>query len=181
MKKQIKLYDKTVNYTLKTSKRAKRIRLALYCDGSLVVTKPRRVRESIVNRFIIQKQDWILSKYRRNTPNNHTHYLKHKKDATLFINKRINHFNKFYNLNFNKISIKNQKTRWGSCSKKRNLNFNYKVMLLPKDTADYIIVHELCHLQEFNHSKRFWDLVSETIPNYSDIRKDLKQKHLHFY
>jgi len=75
-----------------------------------------------------------------------------------------------YNFKINRISIKNTKSRWGSCSKKGNLNFSYKIALLSKDLADYVIVHELCHLGEFNHSKRFWKLVSLTIPNYLELK-----------
>ncbi len=188
MKKQINLHNKKIDYTLRISKRARRIRLAVYCDGSLVVTKPSGVGESIVNNFIKQKEEWILSKleYFKQFKgsifkNDHANYLKYKGDAFDFISKRVSHFNKVYNLKFNKINIKNQKTRWGSCSKKGNLNFNYKILLLPKKTSDYIIVHEMCHLKEFNHSQKFWNLVAKAIPSYSEIKKELRHKHLNFY
>jgi predicted metal-dependent hydrolase len=100
--------------------------------------------------------------------------LENKDKALQIAKDRINHFNKYYNFQFKNITIKNQKTRWGSCSRKGNLNFNYKIALLPENISDYIIVHELCHLKEFNHSKRFWDLVAETIPDYLILRKKLK-------
>ena len=87
---------------------------------------------------------------------------------------RILHFNSYYGHTLGKIFIKNHKSRWGSCSGKGNLNFNYKVVLLPLPIADYIIVHELCHLQEFNHSAKFWALVGETIPDYVVRRKQLR-------
>ena len=67
------------------------------------------------------------------------------------------------------------KTRWGSCSKKGTLNFNYKIALLSPELRDYIIVHELCHLGEFNHSSKFWLLVEKTVPNYKTLRKQIKQ------
>ena len=95
--------------------------------------------------------------------------------ARQFVKSRIEHFNKFYNFKFNKIFIKNQKTRWGSCSSLRNLNFNYKIIYLRTDLADYLIVHELCHLGQMNHSKKFKDLVSKTIPNYAKLNKELKR------
>ena len=102
------------------------------------------------------------------------HYLKYKEQARTLIEERLNYFNQFYNLEVCRVSVRNQKTRWGSCSSKGNLNFNYKILFLPRDAADYIIVHELCHLKEMNHSKNFWALVSQTFPNYKYIRKNLK-------
>lgn len=101
-------------------------------------------------------------------------YLLHKKEALQLIEERINYFNQFYGYKWNKIFIKNQKTRWGSCSKRGNLNFNYKIIKLSKEVADYIIVHELCHLKEFNHSKNFWFLIEKTIPDYKKLRNTLR-------
>ena len=100
-------------------------------------------------------------------------YLKYKIVALELAQRRLEYFNTFYNLKYNKIVIRNQKTRWGSCSKRGNLNFNYKIALLPEKMADYIIVHELCHLAEFNHSKNFWNLVAMQIPDYKETRDDL--------
>ena len=161
------------------------MRLVIYCDGSFVVTKPIWLSENTVEKFIIKKAAWVLSKleyfkqFKSGPPvNDRESYLKHKNNAREFINGRIDYFNGIYNLKYNKVSVKNQKTRWGSCSKKGNLNFNYKILLLPKHSADYIIVHELCHLKEFNHSQRFWNLVAETIPDYMTIKKELKQRAL---
>ncbi len=79
-----------------------------------------------------------------------------------------------YGFSFKKVSVRAQKTRWGSCSKAGNLNFNYKIALLPSVIADYIIVHEICHLGAFDHSKKFWDLVALTVPGHKAIRKSLK-------
>ena len=101
--------------------------------------------------------------------------LKYKEEAYNLAESRINYFTKIYKFKYNKINIKNQKTRWGSCSKKGNLNFNYKIALLPSLISDYLIAHELCHLKELNHSKRFWKLVEKTIPNYRSIRGELKK------
>ncbi|MBU4030692.1 M48 family metallopeptidase [Patescibacteria group bacterium] len=100
-------------------------------------------------------------------------YLAHKERALDFVYARVALYNKIYNFNFNRISVKNQKTRWGSCSEKGNLNFNYRIVLLPIEMADYIIVHELCHLGELNHSPKFWNLVARAMPNYLEIRKRL--------
>lgn len=101
--------------------------------------------------------------------------IKKREQARRFVENRISHFNKFYNFEINHVAIKNQSTRWGSCSSKGNLNFNYKIIYLRKELADYLIVHELCHLGELNHSRRFWTLVSQTIPNYVSINKELRR------
>jgi predicted metal-dependent hydrolase len=101
--------------------------------------------------------------------------IENRERARIFVENRISFFNKFYNFNINRIDIKNTKTRWGSCSSKGNLNFNYKIIYLKPELADYLIVHELCHLGEFNHSKRFWALVSKTIPNYDKISYELRK------
>jgi hypothetical protein len=105
-------------------------------------------------------------------------YLKYKIVALELVKSRLEYFNTFYNLKYNRVSIKNQKTRWGSCSRKGNLNFNYKIALLPPKMADYIIVHELCHLAEFNHSQNFWNLVAKQITDYKEIRNSLRKNTL---
>ena len=179
---------KKLSYTLKKSKRAKRVRLAVYCDGSVVVTSPFGVRQSIIDRFISDKKQWIMDKIRfyngidkKTIPTfSHDDYLKHKDKALKFVKERVDHYNKIYKYSFNNIYIKNQKTRWGSCSKKDNLNLNYKIIFLPKDLQDYIIVHEICHLKEFNHSQKFWSLVEKVFPNYLEIKKALRKNEL-FY
>ncbi len=186
MKKQIELRKNKVEYTLRVSKRARRMRLAVYCDGSFVVTAPRNISESIIEQFIIQKSQWVIDKleYFRNVSGQvlakgtKKDYTEHKDKALALAQKRIEYFNKIYGFEFNKINIKNQKTRWGSCSKKGNLNFNYKIVLIPERLADYIIAHELCHLKEFNHSQKFWNLVAKIIPDYLEMRKELKKHNL---
>lgn len=105
-------------------------------------------------------------------------YKKYKESARALAHSRIAHFNSFYNFSFGRISIRNTKTRWGSCSKKGNLNFNYKILFLPPHMTDYIIVHELCHLKEFNHSQNFWNLVAKVVPEHKSIRKELKKKQV---
>lgn len=88
---------------------------------------------------------------------------------------RLAYFNQFYNFSYNKVFIKNQKTRWGSCSSKGNLNFSYRIIFLSPEAQDYLIVHELCHLKEFNHSQKFWDLVAKQVPNWQEIHQKLRR------
>ena len=98
--------------------------------------------------------------------------------ARILVENRLSVINKFYKFNINRVAIKNTTTRWGSCSSKKNLNFNYKIIYLKPYLADYLIVHELCHLGELNHSKKFWALVEKTIPNYAKLNKELKKTNI---
>ena len=101
-----------------------------------------------------------------------------REQARIFVENRLSYFNKIYKFEINRIAIKNTSTRWGSCSSKKNLNFNYKIINLKPEQADYLIVHELCHLGEFNHSKKFWALVEKTIPDYVKINQELRRIHI---
>ena len=78
-------------------------------------------------------------------------------------------------VSYGRISIRGQKTRWGSCSSKGNLNYNYLLILCPDDVIEYVVIHELCHRIYMNHSKRFWEKIEEFCPNYRQARKWLKQ------
>jgi len=100
---------------------------------------------------------------------------KTKELARIFVIDRINYFNRIYGFKINRVAIKNTKTRWGSCSSKANLNFNYKIIFLKPELANYLIVHELCHLGELNHSKKYWDLVKKAIPDYRRLNAELKR------
>ncbi len=105
---------------------------------------------------------------------NRKEYVRLKETARAVIHERLFYFNQVYGFKVGRVSIKNHKSRWGSCSGKGNLNFNYKIIKLPPRLADYIIVHELCHLGEFNHSLRFWALVGKTVPEHRTLRRVLR-------
>lgn len=189
MRKKIKIEDLEIEYKIKKSNRAKRLRIAVYCDTSIVVTVPYGFNENKIERFIIEKANWIISKlkyfkrfkYSLITDNSKKNYLKYRYKALELAERKIEYYNRACGgCKFNKINIKNQKTRWGSCSKKGNLNFNYKIVLLPEKIANYVIVHELCHLKEFNHSRKFWNLIAKVVPDYLEIKKELKNKGLNF-
>lgn len=175
-----------IAYKIRRSRRAQRLRLAVFCDGNIVVTSPHHVSQSIIEDFISAKKKWILEKlqFYKNIdttsirPFSKKDYIINKDKALLLVKSRVELYNKIYNFSFKNIVIRNQKTRWGSCSKKGNLNFNYKIMFLPQKYQDYIIVHEICHLKEFNHSRNFWALVSRALPNYLEIRKELRRQEL---
>ncbi len=104
-----------------------------------------------------------------------TSYVKHKEAARAFVHRKLEEHNQQYGFTWGKVAIRDQRSRWGSCSKKGNLNFSYRVALLPEDLADYVIVHELCHLREFNHSPSFWALVARTIPDHKRRKAALRE------
>ena len=182
MKKQIVLQNKKINYTLRRSSRARRMRLAVYGDGNVVITIPRGFNESIAYNFILAKANWLLAKIslykdaKSPSPakSGQEDYQKYKTQAFTVVQARVDRLVDEYGFSYNRISIRNQKTCWGSCSAKRNLNFNYKIIFLPESLQNYIIVHELCHLKEFNHSTQFWALVANILPSYPELRKELK-------
>lgn len=80
-----------------------------------------------------------------------------------------------YGFSYRAITIRNQRTCWGSCSRKKTLSFNYKLIFLPARVQEYVVVHELCHLREMNHSPKFWTLVSQIIPDYTERRRELRR------
>lgn len=185
MLKRIKLKDREISYTLKASKRARHLRLSIHLDGCLVVTQPRFFSDRTTENFIVVHADWIikhLDRFAQNplsltaATNPRIDYLAKKEEARILINDRLNYFNRFYNFEYKKVGIRNQSTRWGSCSRRGNLSFNYRLVDLAPAVSDYIIVHELCHLQEFNHSSYFWRLVAQTLPDYKDRRRSLRSK-----
>lgn len=184
MQKEIEINNRKIVYTLRKSRKARRMRLTINCEGNLTVTLPNSLffGENLATKIIREKADWILDKLNYFQKNRNKYFcrssrkefLQSKEITRKFVLKKLEYFNQFYGFRFHKISIRNQKTRWGSCSKGGNLNFNYKIVFLPEKMADYIIVHELCHLGEFNHSKKFWKLVAKTVPNYKKIRKEVR-------
>ena len=185
MKKNIELCGKDISYTLKVHKRTRNMKLSISGNG-LVVTVPPRISLSTIREYILKKESWIITTIDRvsrdmkslGIKNTKSDFKKNKERARERVSKALITYNQIYGFNYNQISIRNQKTRWGSCSKKGNLNFNYRIALLPEHLADYIVVHELCHLKEFNHAQGFWDLVAVTVPDYKDRRKELKKYRL---
>ena len=172
----------SIPYSIKLSKRAKRMRIAVYSDSSVILTLPFGFGQLRARKFLMQKHRWILKNLnyfkqfanRKKFKSGKREYVKYKDKAVSVAKTKVRQWNKFYGFAPNRVNIKNQKTRWGSCSKKGNLNFNYKIVHLPEHLLDYLVVHELCHLKEFNHSRNFWFLVSGAIPNYIQARNELK-------
>lgn len=183
MQEKINLSGQEIGYNLKKSKRARNLRLTVNLDGNLTVTVPWFYPLWQAKWFMKKKSNWILKsieKFKKRRGGSllaklgKRDYYKLKEKTRLFVYNKVEEFNKFYNFKYNRISIRNQKSRWGSCSAQKNLNYNFRIVLLPERLANYIIVHELCHLKEMNHSKRFWKLVGKIVPDYKGMRKKLR-------
>jgi len=180
MRRSITLHGKTIDYAVRKSKRARRLRVAVYCDSAVVVTAPLGFAENKIERFLRLKAAWVLDKIAYfsdlgktiQLPMGKRAFRKYRVEALEFVERKIPEINKIYHHSYNKVVIKNHKSRWGSCSKKRNLNFNYRIIFLPEKLAEYIIAHELCHLANFDHSRKFWGLVEKSVP---DFRKRIRE------
>ena len=101
-------------------------------------------------------------------------YLNRKEEARALAVERLAFYGEQYGLTYSRLSIRDQKTRWGSCSSKGNLNFNYRIVYLSRRLLDYIIVHELCHLRHLNHGPQFWSLMQRSIPDARQRAKELR-------
>lgn len=170
-----------VPVTVRKSRQSKRVRIIVRPGGEVTLTSPLSVSDARLFQFLESKRHWIEEKWRvmkgrqnENIQGTSEEYQAHKERARALAEERLAHWNERYGFRWKRVTIRNQKTRWGSCSKAGNLSFSYKIALLSPEQADYIIVHELCHLKEFNHSPKFWALVARSIPDYAKLRHSLK-------
>ena len=172
------------NVEVRRSKR-KSTAIKITADMQIVVFVPLYVSDNEIERMVISKSKWIdehmlkvqstideRSKLEKIT----FEQVKELADqAVEYIPKRVKYYAEKENFIYNKITIKNLVSRWGSCSTKGNLNFNCLLMLTPDYVIDYIVVHELCHLREMNHSEKFWAEVEKIMPDYQRAELWLKQ------
>jgi predicted metal-dependent hydrolase len=162
--------------TVKITKRKGQKQLSLRLkSGEVIVSQPTWLPYKAGLAFAHQKADWIIEQ-QSNTSDwlpKSADYKKDKERARDLIDAKLDLWNAHYQFNFNQVAIRDQSSRWGSCSSLKNLNFNWKLLYLPEELTDYVVVHELCHLKEQNHSKNFWTLVAETKPNHKKLRKQL--------
>lgn len=180
MKKKITLNNKEIHYLIRKSNRAKRMRIAVFCNADVVITLPHTRTNLEAEKYLKEKSKWVLEKldkFATTTTNNKPQTVDFEEGKELaghLVKKIIKKHKKQLNCEYNSINIKDHKTKWGSCSKKGNLNFNYRIIFLKKKLAEYIVVHELCHLAEMNHSQKFWKLIEKALPNYKKLQEELK-------
>lgn len=149
-------------------------------DGSLTVRCPRTMPDREVRQFVESKSEWLrkhLQKYENQPklPPFTREQIQAMADAALrIIPPRVEYYAARMGVTYGNITIRNQRTRWGSCTREGNLNFNCLLMEAPARVVDYVVVHELCHRKEMNHSAKFWAEVERVMPDYKVHRKWLK-------
>jgi predicted metal-dependent hydrolase len=171
-----------IKYLLKRNLRTSNLRVTIKEDGIVFVSAPMWLSVANLEDFLQRKSDWIAHKINliKNQeakimlPKGKKDYLQNKEKARKIITQKTKEVCEKIGLQFTKIRIGNQKSRWGSCAKNGTLSFNYKLIYLPENLREYIIVHEVCHLKELNHSSRFWRLVDDSFPSRKECRKNLK-------
>lgn len=172
-----------MEYQIIYSKR-KTISIEVKSDNSVVIKAPRTATKRQIEAFVESKSDWIkkaqsrqsarAEEYARIPKLTNTEIRLLADQAAKDIASRVRYYAPIVGTDFNRITIRNQTTRWGSCSGKGNLNFNCLLMLTPEEVRDYVVVHELCHRLQMNHSTAFWNEVARVLPDYADRRKWLK-------
>ena len=166
----------------------KTVSIQVNVDMSVTVRAPRWAKNKDIDKILQEKEAWI-HKHIEQIRKQRAVYEANKIDkltdddikeltqkALKVIPERVKYYAEFIGVNYGRITIRRQKTRWGSCSSKGNLNFNCLLMLTPPEVIDYVVVHELCHRKEMNHSKNFWNEVEKILPNYKSQVKWLKNE-----
>ena len=166
-----------MDYTVIRSRR-KTVAIQITSAGQVLVRCPLRAKDADIRRFVESKSAWI-AKHLAALPTPEAPFTPEElanltARAKVWFPQRVAYRAQRLGLQYGRITIRHQRSCWGSCSAKGNLNFNCLLMLAPEEVADYVIVHELCHLVQHNHSKAFWDLVAHTMPDYAAHRQWLK-------
>lgn len=190
MLQQLKIQndDREILLTVIRSSR-KSIGLEVRSGKDVLVRIPNRLQDSEVEKFVEKHRKWILEKTalmqsRKNTCNS-TGAVPAEKLPPEEIEKikekigdRVKYYSQVMGVTVGRITIRNQKTRWGSCSAKGNVNFNYQLYYLPEELLDYVVIHELAHRSHMDHSGEFWSEVEKYCPDYRRRRKQLKSYDL---
>ena len=174
-----------MEYTIIRSNR-RSISITIDSDANLIVRAPRRMSDKAIAAFVASKEEWIEKHIKkvneRASKRDEVPEFTEEERKTLtkkarkIITEKVAYYASIVGVSYGRIAIRKQRTVWGSCSSKGNLNFNYLLALMPDEVVDYVVVHELCHRKEMNHSPRFWAEVEKVIPNHKALRKWLKEE-----
>ena len=169
--------------------RRRTLGLEVRADGRVILRAPKGLSNQAVMDFVKERQAWIVGKWfeterirrqkaerpPRDYEQNPALEAQYRKEARRRITERAAYFAEKMGVDYGRIAIKAAKTRWGSCSARGNLNFHWKLILMPPAILDYVVVHELAHRIEMNHSPRFWAQVERILPDYRERRRWLKE------
>ncbi len=171
MQEQLPVYE-----VIRSSRKTFAIQLT--GDGRVLVRCPRQMTDAQIRTLVTQKSHWICTHLKKQEPvlpplsREELAALSHQ--AAQVFSERTAFFAQLAGVSYGRITIRCQKTRWGSCSSRGNLNFNCLLMLAPPEVLDYVVVHELCHRKQMNHSPAFWQEVARVMPDYQSRRQWLK-------
>jgi hypothetical protein len=164
--------------------RRKTMSIEVTADGKVIVRAPMRMSRAVIDGFVAEKAGWIEKSLRKMELRRENHGAQERlpqeelerlaEQAADVLAEKVRYYAQQIGVTYGRITIRNQKTRWGSCSAKGNLNFNCLLMLAPEDVQDYVVVHELCHRKQMNHSRQFWSEVERILPDYNRHRQWLK-------
>ena len=174
-----------MEYRIKIIKsKRKSLSLEVTQDLQVILRAPSWVKDRDIDRFLTEKEGWIRKsiekvslkqkEYEKIKPLTLEEVRTLKRKALEIIPPRVEYYADIIGVKYGHITIRCQKTLWGSCSYDHNLNFNCLLMLVPEPILDYVIVHELCHILELNHSRNFWNHVASVLPDYKKRRYWLK-------
>ena len=154
-------------------------------QAQVIVRAPLGMSDRQIRRFVEEKTDWIRKSQekirQREAQQGACEKLSGEEirrladQALAELPRRVAYYAPQVGVDYGRITIRNQRSRWGSCSARGNLNFNCLLMLTPEEVRDYVVVHELCHRREMNHSPRFWQEVERILPDYKERRRWLKE------
>lgn len=174
---KIEYKEKTIPYELK---RAKIKNLYIYIkNGKVIIKAPMKLKNKNIYEFIDKKKEWIYNNIKKQQEK-----IKAEEEEKIepqdikkletIVEKSIDKYSKLLEIMPNKVKIKNIKYAWGSCSSKKNISINAKLAKKNEKAIEYVVLHEMCHLKQMNHSKKFWNLVERYMPEYKEYKKMLK-------
>ena len=177
----------TLPFTVIKSKR-RTMGISIDEEGEILFRVPLRATEREIMRMAEEKSHWIITHYLEICAKKNSRPVsdlsavqrtalenRYKEAARSYIPKRVAYYHAMTGGDYRRIAIRDQKTRWGSCSGRGTLSFNWRLMLAPPAVLDYVVVHELCHLTHMDHSPAFWQAVESVCPDYRNLRKWLKE------
>ena len=176
-----------IEYRIIKCGRRKTMGIVIDRSGSVEVRIPRWVTYAAAEEFVKERHDWIVKSRKkmlaRKDKHDEKNWEKVKQDNIAWMSKRgeelfkdkVRAWAQKIGVTYNRITIRDASTRWGSCSAKGNLAFTWKVFVMPERLVDYLVVHELSHLRYMNHSRDFWELVGTYIPDYKKIKKEFEE------
>lgn len=187
MREILEIEDLDIPVELQRGKR-KTLVLSITKEGQLLIKAPLQMPEKEIERFIGQRRYWIYKQAKRMLQENENRVVRSeeeiqvlKEQARKVLTERTDYYKEMLKVDYQRIRIGDQKTRWGSCSSRGTISYNWHLVLMPERIRDYVVVHELCHLVEMNHSSAFWKKVAEILPDYEDRRKWLKENGSHYF